>query len=232
MKILRHSLAVLTFLTINVTTAKQTGTRQPYQERIIQPQQPQQKQPIIEQPIIQQPSILNEMTYDEIYTELKKKQPQSQNFTSLNNIKNEAQKQINLIQKKPTQQQPIGTITDIKLTYDVPMLRQSAANLIETYKIPFKVVKLSPQQKNGTADIFTDQQYSQQVASINNIVRKFKQLHQDVDQITGVATILSQIQQNQDLKGITEQLTTDANYKLINDIEDIINRAWRIKNNF
>src|SRR5579872_1756090 len=163
-----RALLIVLILGINSLPAKQMNkSTSPGQQQV--PIRPVQ-QPIIQnQPYIQPQR--GELTYGQILSALKQNAPDSSDFAALNNIKNEVDRQLNMIQTEQKQNQPIGPIKDIQSKYSfskTTRMKNDAEILTKKYKIPFQinVANLTLAQKSGDEDIFTAHQSEQQEGAI------------------------------------------------------------------
>ncbi len=247
MKHIKNVLTVLTLLAILSTDAKQVGKKTITNEPQPKPTPTPYVQPTpkpLPQPAPYYPQPQTGPSYENIYDLLRKKTPNSSDFSMLNNIIHEAEKQIQQIQtanlmrattsveRKPSQQ-PTPIINSNSPDYPL-QLKMYAGKLVHQYQTSLKISDF--QIKNAyqyDQDIFLQKDKDEQYDAIARIVRHFVAQFPNVDKQTTVETILRAITLHENFIQLSEQITKvlgKNSEKMIKevrqDIIKMIGSAW------
>lgn len=170
MKCIKNTLTVVALCGMLTTIAKQVGsktTAQPQPKPNPTPYvQPTPRPYVQPKPAPYYPQPQAGPTYTEILSSLKSKTPDSSDISTLNNIKNEAERQINFI-KKTVARQPIRNIQDLLRQVENPV-----KEVFQKYPVNFNKTQqqINDASKNDT-DIFTEEEQTNMTAALFNIVK-------------------------------------------------------------
>jgi hypothetical protein len=191
MKHIKSALIIVALFTALSTDAKQIGKKaETTPSPIITPQAPNINQPYIQpeprsKPIIM-PKTETGPTYSDIYSSLKKKTPDSSDFSTLNNIIYEAQRQLDLI-RASVKREPTPTSKEALL-----QLERSIKELFKKYPINLYKTQTEIDNAAGTGkDLFTPEEQYKIVEAIDNVVRELTKEFSTIDSQVIYDTIIA-----------------------------------------